>query len=95
VPDVYIVRQGERAEHYAQTVAERMRDAGLDTILHCGGGNFKSQMKKADASGARYAIIIGEDEVAGQVLTLKALRNDAGQEKLALEKAVELVGGTK
>jgi histidyl-tRNA synthetase len=63
IPDAYIVRQGDAALLYAETVAEQLRDAGLSVILHCGGGSFKSQMKKADASGARFAILIGDDEV--------------------------------
>src|SRR5690606_155505 len=62
VPDVYVVRQGDAALPWGETVAEILRDAGLATVLHCGGGSFKSQMKRADASGARYAVIIGDDE---------------------------------
>ncbi len=66
--DVYIVHQGEAAQLQASVVAERLRDAGLDVLLHCassaGIGSFKSQMKRADASGAAYAVIIGEDEIA-------------------------------
>ena len=46
-PDVYVVRQGEAAERYAERIAEQMRDSGLKVVLHCGGGSFKSQMKKA------------------------------------------------
>jgi histidyl-tRNA synthetase len=89
--DVYVVRQGESAEHYAQGVAERMRDAGLSVVLHSGGGSFKSQMKKADTSGARYAVIIGDDEAAAQQLTLKPLRAPAEQMKLAVEPAIDRV----
>jgi histidyl-tRNA synthetase len=89
--DVYVVRQGESAEHYAQDVAERMRDAGLSVVLHSGGGSFKSQMKKADTSGARYAVIIGDDEAAAQQLTLKPLRAAAEQVKLAVEPAIDRV----
>jgi histidyl-tRNA synthetase len=89
--DVYVVRQGESAEHYAQGLAERMRDAGLSVVLHSGGGSFKSQMKKADASGARYAVIIGNDEAAAQQLTLKPLRMAAEQVKLAPEQAIDRV----
>ena len=88
-PDVYVVRQGEAAERYAEGLAERMRDAGLAVVLHCGGGSFKSQMKKADASGARYAAIIGDDEARAGVLTVKALRSAAGEQaKLDLTQAV-------
>ncbi|MGZ5093487.1 MAG: histidine--tRNA ligase [Burkholderiales bacterium] len=89
VPDVYVVRQGEAAQDYAQNVAERMRDEGLDVVLHSGGGSFKSQMKKADASGARYAAIIGDDEAAAQKLTLKPLRAASEQVTVALDAALE------
>jgi len=76
--DVYLVHQGDPAQLQAFVLAERLRDAGLDVVLHCAsanaGGSFKSQMKRADASGAAYAIIIGEDEVANDVAIVKTLR---------------------
>ena len=90
-PDVYLVRQGAAAERYAEGVAERLRDAGLSVLLHCGGGGFKAQMKKADTSGARFAVIIGEDEVAAGEITLKPLRVAAEQARLGLQQAVERV----
>ncbi|MES2564635.1 MAG: histidine--tRNA ligase [Pseudomonadota bacterium] len=90
-PDVYMLHQGEAAESYAQRLAEQMRDAGLKIVLHCGGGSFKSQMRKADASGARYAAIIGEDEVRAGDLTLKALREHGEQARLALAAALERI----
>lgn len=72
--DVYLVHQGDAAARLAPRVAEGLRDQGIDVLLHCGGGSFKTQMKKADASAATYAVIIGDDEAnAGQV-TLKHLR---------------------
>ena len=88
-PDAYLVRQGDHAERYAESLAERFRDAGLDIVLHCGGGSFKSQMKKADASGARYAVIIGDDEAQTQALTLKPLRESAEQLRLGFSEALE------
>jgi histidyl-tRNA synthetase len=91
VPDVYVVRQGELAERYAEALAERLRDAGMSVTLHCGGGSFKSQMKKADASGARYAAIVGDDEAKAQELTLKPLRKAAEQARVRLDEAVALV----
>ncbi len=72
--DVYIVHQGDAANEVATTLAEQLRDAGLRVLLHCGGGSFKSQMKKADASDAHYAIIIGDDEVRSARVMLKPLR---------------------
>jgi len=81
--DAYLVHQGELADSFAGTVAEQLRDKGLNVVLHCGGGSFKSQMKKADGSGAVCAIIIGDDEAnAGQV-TLKPLRGGGDQVRVA------------
>jgi histidyl-tRNA synthetase len=72
--DVYLVHQGEAASRLAPRVAEGLRDQGINVLFHCGDGGFKSQMKKADASGAAFAVIIGDDEAnAGQVM-LKPLR---------------------
>lgn len=77
--DVYLLHQGEEAQLQASVVAERLRDAGLDVILHCasaaGIGSFKSQMKRADGSGAAYAILIAEDEIAKGVAVVKELRS--------------------
>ena len=77
--DAYVVHQGEAAEAAAFQAAERLRDAGLDVILHCGGGSFKSQFKRADASGAFVAVVLGEDEVARGEATVKWLRGDGGE----------------
>jgi histidyl-tRNA synthetase len=83
--DVYVVHQGEQAQNLAWRVAEDLRDAGLRVLLHCGGGSFKSQMKKADASAAACAVIIGDDEVAAQAVMLKSLRAVAEQRRVGLE----------
>ena len=78
--DVYVVHQGEAAERVAFGVASHLRQVGLDVVLHCAGadgaGSFKSQMKKADAAQANYALIIGDDEVSNGTLTIKHLRGD-------------------
>ncbi|MFM9885497.1 MAG: histidine--tRNA ligase [Burkholderiales bacterium] len=81
-PDVYVVHQGEAAAKMAFTIAEQLRDAALATTLHCGGGSFKSQMKKADASRAAIAVIIGDDEVAAGEVTVKPLRQDVPQQRV-------------
>ena len=73
-PDVYVVHQGDAASRLAPRVAEGLRDQGIDVLFHCGGGGFKSQMKKADASGATFAVIIGDDEANAGEVTLKPLR---------------------
>jgi histidyl-tRNA synthetase len=78
-PDVYLVHQGDAAARLAPRVAEGLRDRGFDVLFHCGGGGFKSQMKKADASGAAFAAIIGDDEAGAGEVTLKALRAEGGR----------------
>lgn len=83
---VYLVHQGELADARASVVAEELRDAGLKVALHCGGGGFKAQMKKADASGAACAVIIGDDEVLAQAATLKPLRGGGEQQRVGLEE---------
>lgn len=72
-PDIYLVNVGELAEKQAFLAAETLRGAGLKVILHAGAGSFKSQMKKADRSGARYAAILGDDEAAAGEMSLKPL----------------------
>ncbi len=76
--DVYVVHQGESASRLAPRVAEGLRDHGLDVLFHCGSGSFKTQMKKADASGAVFAVIIGDDEAQAGEVTLKPLRANSG-----------------
>jgi histidyl-tRNA synthetase len=94
--DVYLVHQGEEAQMQAIILGERIRDAGLDVILHCataaGAGSFKSQMKKADGSGASFAIIIGDDEVANNTASVKALRGAEGEQQQATVVFEEVVG---
>ena len=89
--DVYVVHVGAQAETVAMQVAEQLRDSGLGVILHCGGGSFKTQMKKADASGARFAVIIGEDEVNAGVVSLKSLRVQAEQVTVSTNDVAPLV----
>jgi histidyl-tRNA synthetase len=85
--DVYMVHQGEAAQMQAFVLAERIRDAGLDVVLHCaaasGAGSFKSQMKKADGSGAAFAVIIGDDEIANNTVAVKAMRAAEGEQQQA------------
>lgn len=90
-PDVYLVNVGELAEAQALAIAEHLRDAGLTVVMHAGGGSFKSQMKKADRSKARYAVILGEDEVRTGVVSLKPMLVAGEQQKQDLESAVKLI----
>lgn len=93
VPDAYVVHVGEAASQQAWKAAEAMRSARLTVVLHCGGGSFKSQMKRANGSGARFAVIIGDDEANEGVVSLKPLRDDGEQQKLSIEAAAGLIRG--
>ena len=90
-PDIYLVNVGELAEKQAFTAAEVMRSEGLSVVLHVGGGSFKSQMKKADRSGARYAAILGDDEAAAGEISLKALLEKAEQIRCKLADVAQLL----
>jgi histidyl-tRNA synthetase len=83
-PAAYVVHAGESAGKVARRIAETLRDAGHDVVVHAGGGSFKSQMKRADASGATYALIIGDDEAARGSVAIKPLR---GGEQFAVPAA--------
>jgi histidyl-tRNA synthetase len=91
-PDVYVVHQGETAVRHAFKVAEHLRDVGFTVQLHCGGGSFKSQMKRADASGATVAAIIGDDEARVNEVTVKSLREAGEQCRVSLDVLAETVG---
>jgi histidyl-tRNA synthetase len=80
-PDVYIVASGERSEREAMRLAEQLRDAlpGRGVLLNLGGGNFKTQFRRADRSGARLALILGDAELDRGVAAVKPLRRDDGQ----------------
>ena len=86
-PDAFIVHAGEQAQLVAWKLAEQLRDHGKSVVMGAG-GSFKSQMKKADASGARYAFIVGDDEVSAQKVTLKPLRGGGEQRTLGLGEAL-------
>jgi len=81
-PHAYLIVAGEQAEQQGLALAEQLRDRiqGLHVLLHCGGGSIKSQMKKADKSGARFALILGDDEVQQQTISVKDLRGELPQQ---------------
>jgi histidyl-tRNA synthetase len=76
VPDVFVMAQGEVGQRTALALAEELRDAfpGRGIVVHCGSAKFKTQFRRADESGARLALIVGEDELARGVIALKPLR---------------------
>ncbi|WP_110690657.1 histidine--tRNA ligase [Salinicola endophyticus] len=88
--DAYLLAMGDGAERQALLLGERLRDAlpALRLQVHCGGGSFKSQIRRADRSGARVALILGEDEIANGRLTLKPLRDDGEQQTLDQDAAI-------
>lgn len=87
-PDIYLVNVGGQAEAKAFGVAESLRSEGLSVVLHAGGGSFKAQMKKADRSGARYAAILGDDEVAAGEVSLKPLLAAGEQKRCSLNEVL-------
>ena len=89
--EVYLVHQGSAADRMAFGVAEELRNHGLSVMQHCGGGSFKTQMKKADASGAVLAVILGEDEAASGEVSVKHLRQERGQVRVARATLPEAV----
>ena len=91
-PDAYFVHQGEAAGRFAFRVAEALRSAGFAIHFHCGGGSFKSQMKKADASGATVALIVGDDETAANAVTVKQLRAEAEQQRVGFDQLADHLG---
>lgn len=92
--EVYVVHQGDEAQRLAAQVAETLRDAGLAVVVHAGSGSFKSQFKRADASGARVAVILGGDEVANRTASVKFLREgdqEGSQQQVPLAQLAQVL----
>ncbi len=83
LPDAYLLFHGDGTQEYAFTLAELLRAAGYAIVQHAGGGSFKSQMRKADASGAWTALIVGADEVRDGEISVKFLRKAEPQYRIA------------
>jgi histidyl-tRNA synthetase len=95
---VYVVHQGDSAQKEALRVSESLRDVGIAVIMHAGQASFKSQFKRADASGAVIAVILASDELAQGVASVKLLRANAeltesakGQQTIALDQLVNFI----
>ena len=88
--DAYMIRVGETAEREGLRFAEITRNEvpGLKLQVNCGGGSFKSQFKKADKSGAEYAIVLGDDEISRGEVSVKSLRSDEEQQTLSREQTI-------
>ncbi len=88
-PDVYVVAVGKAAEQRALTLGEALRDASIGVELNLEGGSFKTQLRRADRSGAAFALILGEDEVRADCAGLKPLRSEAGQLSVPLAEVAQ------
>jgi histidyl-tRNA synthetase len=85
-PNIYLVNLGDVAEKYALKLSETLRSHGLKVVLNSGGSSFKSQMKRADKSGAAYAVILGDDEMKEGVAQVKSLRVENQQSKIPFDE---------
>jgi histidyl-tRNA synthetase len=90
-PDAYLVAVGDAAQAEAPAIAEALRDKlpSLRLIAHCGGGSFKSQFKKADRSGARIALVLGDAELAQDQIAIKPLRGDGEQSQVPIAELAD------
>jgi len=88
--DVYLIRVGEMAEREGLHFAESIRDQipGLKLQVNCGGGSFKSQFKKADKTGAKFALILGDEETARGEVGVKSLRHEQEQQTMSQQQAI-------
>lgn len=93
--DLFLVLVGDRAIGAGFDIAEKLRDSmpGLRVQVNCGGGSFKSQFKKADKSGARFALVIGDDELDREVVSLKSLRDQQEQKELPIATLSDSIAG--
>jgi len=93
-PQVYLVMVGKRGLQRGLLLADELRDAlpGLRLQANCGGGSFKGQFKRADRSGADFALVLGDDEAERQQVVLKPLRSDADQETLSQQEIAGILG---
>ena len=93
--DVYVIHAGGKTLDASFVIAERLRSAGIDVLLHASvdglPASFKSQMKKADSSGALFAIIIGEDELNAEQAQIKDLRKTGDQHQVSIDEVLDKV----
>ena len=85
-PNIYLVNVGDAAERHALKLSETLRSQGLKVILNSGGSSFKSQMKRADKSGAAFAVILGDDEMKESVAQVKSLREENMQSTVKFDE---------
>ncbi len=95
-PHAYLLLAGEQAEQQGRLLAEQLRDKlpQLRLLVNCGGGSFKSQMKRADKSDAHLALILGENEINTQQISVKYLRQEQAQRVIAMNELAEFLSTT-
>ncbi|VEL97815.1 histidyl-tRNA synthetase [Alteromonas sp. 76-1] len=83
--DVYVTAMGDDAQAYALEVSEHLRDTlpNVRVMMHCGGGNFKKQLKRGDKTGARFALLLGSQEMQSREVAVKPLRDGQEQQTIA------------
>lgn len=91
-PDVFIVQATETARDLAYALARDLRSAGVHTLIDLDGKSMKSQLKQADREGAKYALILGDDEIAQQAATVRDLGNSE-QRQVPLDRVIEELKG--
>ncbi|MCK4608659.1 MAG: histidine--tRNA ligase [Gammaproteobacteria bacterium] len=92
-PDIYLIMVGELALQKGMLLAEELRNdlPEISLVSNCGAGNFKAQFKRADKSGARLALVLGEQEVAQGLVTVKYLRSDEMQQQISISELVNFL----
>lgn len=90
-PQVYVAILGETLALRGMALAERLRDQGIRVQCNCGGGTLKAQLKRADRSGARFALLLGEDESLHQNVSVKDLRHDMAQQQIPQSESGEFL----
>ncbi len=90
-PDVYMVLVGDNVQRPGLIISEKIREdlPDINVQMNCGGGSFKSQFKKADKSGAHYAVVIGEQEIEQQVVAVKPLRDKSEQQTVKWDELTD------
>lgn len=82
-PHIYCIHEGDFSFETALNLIEPLKNVGVYVLVHCGGGNLKSQFKKADKSGADYALILAADELKSNTISIKFLRENKPQTTIA------------
>ena len=91
LPDIYVVNLGDSARIISFEISEKLRDEGFKVGLNMEGSSFKSQMKKADKSGAKIALIIGDNEVENKIIQVKLIRNEGLQKAVNIDDIIPYI----